>query len=161
MGGAGRMRALRQWWPAILWALAIWLFSTDLFSSRSTSQILLPFLKWLFPAASAKTLWAIHGYIRKAGHVTEYFVLSLLVLRGVRGRESGWRWTWGLATLAMVAGYAALDEVHQLFVASRGASVRDVLLDTASGGLAQTAAWWRARRGNRRGNIAGIHIHDK
>jgi VanZ family protein len=140
------MRTLRQWWPAIVWALVIWLFSTELFSAHSTSRIIFPFLKWLFPHAPAKTLLAIHGYIRKAGHVTEYFVLSLLVLRGVRGKASGWRWTWGLATLAMVAGYAALDEVHQLFVPSRGASGADVLLDTAAGGLAQVAAWWRARR---------------
>jgi len=140
------MRTLRQWWPAIVWALVIWQFSTDLFSTHSTSQIIIPILKWLLPGASAKTLAALHGYIRKAGHVTEYFVLSLLVLRGVRGKASGWRWTWGLATLAMVAGYAALDEVHQLFVASRGASGADVLLDTAGGGVAQAAAWWHTRR---------------
>lgn len=155
------MRALKQWWPALAWAAAIWLFSTELFSSNSTSQIFIPFLKWLFPAASAKTLWAIHSYIRKGSHVAEYFVFSLLLLRGVRGKESGWRWTWGLATLAMVACYASLDEVHQLFVPARGASALDVLLDTTAGGIAQAAAWWHARRRKRRGENAGVQTLNK
>lgn len=156
------MRALKQWWPAIVWAVVIWAFSTDAFSALSTSRFILPILKWLLPGASAKTLSVLHGSIRKAGHLAEYFVLSLLVLRGVRGKFSGWRWTWGLATLAMVASYASLDEVHQLFVPSRGASVLDVLLDTTAGALAQVAAWWHARRrGNRPDENALVNRGEK
>ena len=145
------MRALKQWWPAVVWAIVIWVFSTELFSTESTSRILFPILKWFFPNASTSTLWAIHGVIRKAAHVAEYCVFSVLLLRGVRGKESGWRWTWGLATLAMLAGYAALDEVHQLFVASRGASGWDVLLDTFGGAVGQAAArWWAKRKESRK-----------
>ena len=149
------MRALKQWWPAVVWALLIWTFSSEMFSAQSTSKLILPILKWLLPSASAKTLWVIHGYIRKGAHVAEYFVLSLLVLRGVRGKATGWRWTWGLATVAMVACYASLDEVHQLFVPTRGASALDMLLDTTAGGIAQLTAWWHARRLDRRGENAG------
>ena len=140
------MRALRRWWPAAVWAVVIWVASTDLFSTQHTSQILWPFLKWLFPDISEKTLWLVHHGIRKAAHVTEYFVLSLLVLRGVRGEQSGWRWTWALATLGITASYAALDEVHQLFVSTRDASPMDVVIDTAGAILGQAAAKWKARR---------------
>ena len=140
------MRWLRQWWPAAGWAVVIWVASSDLFSVQHTAEILWPFLKWLFPDIPEKTLWLVHHGIRKAGHAVEYFVLSLLVLRGVRGGQTGWRWTWGLATLGIAASYAALDEVHQLFVASREASAMDVLIDTAGAVLGQAAARWRAKK---------------
>ena len=140
------MRWLRHWAPAILWAAAIWTFSTGAFTSENTSRFLLPMLKWLLPGASAATLLLLHSLIRKAAHVAEYFVFSLLALRGVRGEERGWRVTWGLAAIVIVLCYAALDEVHQLLVPGRGASPWDVLLDGFGAVLAQAVAAWRVRR---------------
>ncbi|HEX9761100.1 MAG TPA: VanZ family protein [Candidatus Acidoferrales bacterium] len=142
------MRWLRHWWPALVWAVAIWTFSTAVFSAEGTSRLITPLLRWLLPDASAATLLALHGFIRKAAHVVEYFILSLLVLRGIREGRAGWRWTWAAATVAVVAMYAALDEVHQAFVPARGGSAVDVMLDTLGAVLAQVWAWWRARRQN-------------
>lgn len=141
------MRAVKYWWPAGAWAAIIWVASTDAFSAQRTSLILWPMLKWLFPDTPEATLWLVHHSIRKAAHVGEYCVLSLLVLRGVRGEQRGWRWTWALATVAIAANYAALDEVHQLFVATREAAVTDVLLDTFGAALGQAAVWWWERKG--------------
>ena len=91
---------------------------------------------------------AVHFFVRKAAHFTEYFVFCLLLYRGIRGGRRGWRWTWGLAALFIAAGYSALDEIHQAFVASRTASPYDSLLDSAGAFVAFAAlwAWFRSRR---------------
>ena len=128
---------LKRWWPALLWAVVISTFSTGLFTSENTSRIIVPILHWLFPRASVDTLYLIHHFIRKTGHVTEYFILSLLILRGIRAGRRGVHLAWALVAIAIVAGYASLDEFHQRFVPGRTAAVSDVLLDTAGGIAAQ------------------------
>ena len=52
-----------------------------------------------------------------------------------------WRWSKAGLVLALVALYAASDEIHQAFVPSRDASVRDVLLDTTGGALGLLCLW--------------------
>lgn len=71
----------------------------------------------------------IHHYVRKLGHVTEYFILAAsvafpLYVYGLRGFK-----------LMLFAGsfcvaFACLDEYHQSFVAGRGPSIRDVGIDS-------------------------------
>ncbi len=131
------MRWLQRWWPALLWAIVISTFSTGVFTSENTSRIIIPILRWFFPHASQETLFLIHHFIRKTGHVTEYFILSLLILRGLRAGKQGVHLGWALAAIAIVGCYAALDEFHQSFVPGRTAAVSDVLLDTAGGIAAQ------------------------
>ena len=70
-----------------------------------------------------------HFYVRKAGHMTEYFLLAVaisfpLYVYGVRGI-----WLVILAGIICV-GFAGLDEYHQSFVADRGPSLRDVGIDS-------------------------------
>jgi VanZ family protein len=111
--------------------------------------VILPLLAWFFPHAKLATLMAAHLFIRKSAHFFEYFLFSLLVLRGVRAGRAGWRWAWPLTVMAVAAGYAALDELHQAFVPSRGPSMYDVLLDTVGAGVAQilAALWaWRSSK---------------
>ena len=144
------MKALRYWWPAVVWAGAIFLFSTGYFGGEHTSQFIIPFLRWLLPGASPETLEQIHFLIRKASHIGEYFLFSLLVLRGVRGEASGWKWSWGLTALLITAGYAALDELHQSLVPGRGGAAQDVLLDSAGAAVAQAAARLRLGRSENR-----------
>jgi VanZ family protein len=122
------------------WATAIFFFSTGAFGGEFTSQFIIPFLRWLLPDAAPETLTQLHFLIRKAGHFGEYFLFSLLVLRGLRGGATGWRWSWAAWALLIAAGYAALDEFHQSFVPNRGASPWDVLLDSAGAVVAQAAA---------------------
>ncbi|WP_342759315.1 VanZ family protein [Kineothrix sedimenti] len=71
----------------------------------------------------------IHHYVRKLGHVTEYFILAVTVafplyVYGVRG--------FALMVVAGIfcVGFAAFDEYHQSFVAGRGPSSRDVAIDS-------------------------------
>jgi VanZ family protein len=144
------MRWLRNWWPALLWAAVISIASMRWLSSEHTGHTIFPILRWIFPHASHATLELIHHLIRKGGHVFEYALFSLLVLRGFRAGHKGWRWTWAGWTILIVACYALLDEFHQLFVPGRGASVWDSALDTAAGATALLLAWlvisWRENR---------------
>lgn len=140
------MSALKHWWPAMAWAAAIFLFSTSAFGGEHTSQFIIPFLRWLLPDASPEMLYQLHYLIRKSAHFVEYFLLSLLVLRGLRGGATGWRWSWSVGALLIVAGYAALDEFHQSFVPGRGAAARDMLLDSAGAIVAQLAAGLRRQK---------------
>ena len=72
---------------------------------------------------------AIHFYVRKAAHMTEYFILAVTILfplyvYGMRGK----RWLLTAGVLGVIS--AALDEYHQSFVGGRGPSVRDVCIDS-------------------------------
>jgi len=134
------MRWLRVWWPALVWAACIFSFSTSAFTSENTSRIIVPFLHWLFPRVPQEMLFAIHHLIRKSGHFIEYFIFSLLVLRGMRAGQKHTRLGSALAAIGVAAVYAGLDEFHQSFVPGRTAAFADVLLDTAGGIAAQVVA---------------------
>ncbi|HXN21986.1 MAG TPA: VanZ family protein [Candidatus Dormibacteraeota bacterium] len=144
------MRWLRNWGPVLAWAGCIWLLSTDHFSSAATGRVIGPVLSWLFPSASEETLKLLHALIRKAAHLVEYFVFSLLVFRGIRGDRRGWRLSWSLETVFLAAIYATLDEIHQAFESDRTSSMYDSLLDTAGAAAAQLLlsafAWRQTRR---------------
>jgi VanZ family protein len=119
---------LMRWGPALLVMAAI-------FAASSQPKAVLPDYgerDWL---------------VKKSGHLLIYGVLAWSYLRGLGWlRPSSWR----TAALAVVlaALYGATDELHQSFVAGRGAALLDVGIDTvgASLGLALTTAWshWRA-----------------
>jgi VanZ family protein len=131
------VRWLKYWWPALVWAILISTFSTGAFTTENTSRVIIPVLHWLLPHTSFETLSLIHHVIRKCGHFTEYFILSLLLLRAIRAGSRDFGLRLALIVILVVAGYAALDEFHQLFVPGRGAAVSDVLLDTTGGAAAQ------------------------
>jgi VanZ family protein len=144
------MAWLKRWWPALLWAAVISGFSTGAFTGEHTSRFIIPILHWLMPQASPDRLEFLHHIIRKCGHLTEYFILSLLILRGFRAGQKGMHLRWTLLTILLILGYAALDEYHQSFVPGRTAAVGDVLIDTCGGIVAQIAAglvtWWHRAR---------------
>ena len=71
----------------------------------------------------------IHHPVRKLAHMTEYFLLAVsvsfpLYVYRVRG-------IWLLLLSgSMCVGFACLDEYYQSFVAGRGPSKRDVMIDS-------------------------------
>jgi VanZ family protein len=121
-------RRLRAWLAVVAWAALISFFSTGWFSGEHTSGVLLPILRAMLPGATPEQLLAVHALIRKGAHVFEYTVLGALLVRALR--EEGLR---GSALLAAAVGlgvaYAALDELHQVFVPSRTPSPHDVVVD--------------------------------
>ena len=72
----------------------------------------------------------IHFYVRKAAHMTEYFLLAVAVSFPLYVYRIRGFWLFLLAGIICV-GFAGLDEYHQSFVAGRGPSVRDVCIDSS------------------------------
>ncbi len=140
-------RILQYWFPVFMWMAFIFWMSTGTFSSDNTASVIGPVLLFLFPQISPKTVGIIHLIIRKCGHVTEYFVLGLLLFRAFRGDsiDSGTR-RWTFAAFVVLLLYAASDEYHQSFVVARTASLSDIVIDAAGGVLAQAAAAFRHKR---------------
>lgn len=122
---------LKYWLPVLLWLGVIFVGSTDLMSAEHTSRIIGPILRWLKPGISDAAIAQAQFFVRKAAHLTEYAILTLLLWRAfIRNMRLRTKMSilfvlgWGLAIVA-----AAGDEFHQSFVASRTASVRDVMID--------------------------------
>jgi VanZ family protein len=108
-------RLASTWLPALLWMAVIFAFSTRHGGGH-------------LPAAEVA--------LRKLAHVTEYFVLTALLLRALRRSQ-----VTSAVAVAIVAAlaYAASDEWHQSFVPGRTATPRDVAIDGIGIALAAIA----------------------
>jgi VanZ family protein len=123
---------VKYWVPVIVWILSIFIGSGDVMSAEHTSRFLIPFLHWIKPDLSAETLAQVHFCLRKTGHLTEYAILALLLRRAL-GRGANFnsaKSTLFVSTLVACVLLAICDEFRQSFVASRGASPWDVLIDS-------------------------------
>lgn len=145
---------VRLWCPVVLWMMLIFIGSTDLLSSRRTSRIIGPLLRFFVPTVSEETIRLAQACVRKAGHLTEYAILAALACRAFSKSESfapakgvsstvALRQAWLLSTL-----YAVSDEIHQAFVISRQGSPWDVLLDSFGAFMGLCVVRWRARFGS-------------
>jgi VanZ family protein len=121
---AGRFVLPLVWTGLILW------FGSDEWSADSTRAFAVPLLRRLLPWAGPEVLEVAHLLARKAGHVVAYAILGALWWRTLR------RWR---APVLLAALTAFLDETRQAMTLGRGASAADVLLDSASAGLAVAA----------------------
>src|SRR3990172_4579243 len=78
------------WLPPVAWMAVVLGLSSEGASAEQRSRFLLPLLRWLLPWAAPEQLAALHGLARKAGHVIEYAILTLLWFRAFRrGRGLG------------------------------------------------------------------------
>jgi VanZ family protein len=116
-----------------------WL-GTDRASAAETRSLLERFLERWSPALlhrlSPEALVTANVFIRKTGHFSGYGLLGLLNARAVRGLRGTTTQQLLLGAWLAAAAWAAVDEFHQSFSASRGASFEDVLLDSAGAALA-------------------------
>lgn len=139
--------------PPLALMAGIFFSGSDVASAPRSSSALQRLFESIAPAFAqgiTPDQWeALNVAVRKMGHFTSYALLAFLVLRavwGLRGRARG-----GAIVAGLIAvGFAAVDEYHQSFFPSRGASVADVLLDSVGvlAGLGVYALWarWRTRR---------------
>ena len=129
------------------WMAVIFTFSTDAFSEAHTTPIIGPLLSTLFPNLSPGHLVNVAMLVRKLGHLSEYFILALLLRRAfddqavAQPEKHRAFYTVLIATL-----YAISDEWHQSFVPSRTSSAQDVLID-AIGAICGVCVyhWWSRR----------------
>jgi VanZ family protein len=122
----------------VLWMGFIFLMSTTTFSAANTSMIIEPILRFISPKMSVATVHLIHGIVRKCGHVTEYFILGLLLFHAFEIDPATRKLlSRAFYSLVIVVIFALSDEYHQSFVATRTASLVDVSIDAFGGFLAQ------------------------
>jgi VanZ family protein len=140
---------IKYWLPVVIWMAVIFSASGDSHSFQHSSRIIAPLVKFFFPDISQEALDQTVLVARKGAHLTEYAVLALLFWRAVRKpvKQDFRPWSWPLAgnSVLFVALYAASDEFHQHFVATREASLRDVAIDTTGAALG-IFIFWLARR---------------
>jgi VanZ family protein len=108
--------ALWLWLPVVVWAGVIFAFSS------------VPSL------GTGLGTWDL--VLRKLAHVSEYALLGLLLARASRRPA---------VAVALAAGYAITDEVHQTFVEGRHGAPLDVAIDTV-GALVGVLVWLRWSR---------------
>lgn len=137
---ASTKRILQAWLPSAAWLAIIGLESTSLGSAEHSARILYPILHFLFAMNPARFIFW-HFFLRKVGHFIGYFTLSILLFRSWRISATDfadrWSFHWAALAFVMTAVVAAGDEWHQSFVPSRTSSLRDVMLDTFAGLIAQ------------------------
>lgn len=144
------MKFLRKWWPwlaAAAWYGLIFYFSaqTGAASGEISDRLAFDLLQWDVdnPWVLSDVQYALFQLftflLRKAAHMAVYFVLTALLLRGLRDPlpSAGKR---AAAALALCAVLAALDEIHQYFVPGRSCQLRDVVIDLL-GGLVCLLGW--------------------
>jgi VanZ family protein len=130
--------AVKYWISVILTMALIFWLSSGTFSSDNTSRFIEPIIHFLFPGMQKTDVELLHVLIRKAGHVTEYFILGFFLFRAFRGHSSKrWSLHWAIYAVVVSAVYAFSDEFHQSFVSTRTASFMDVGIDTVGGIVAQ------------------------
>ena len=139
---------VRAWIPAMIWLVIIAIESSALLASQNTSRVLYPLLHFLFGVDRFHFAhW--HFYVRKAGHVVGYGILSILLFRAWRATlpvagNLNPKWTMRWANIAVLGTglVASLDEWHQSFIPSRTGAVHDVILDACAGVAAQIVVFF-------------------
>ena len=128
--------------PTILLLLLIFGFSaqdgeTSGSLSFEISMFLVKLVSPLLPVSNTEATLLeyaeqLHLYVRKAAHMTEYFLLALslqLPLAAWFPRLSFWK-TRIVTGFFCTVVFAALDEFHQTFVPGRSGNVTDVCIDS-------------------------------
>ncbi len=158
----------KYWLPVLLWMMVIFVASQDAHSAEHSTRLIEPLLLWLSPHPSQFLIGIVDHLFRKAGHLTEYAVLALLLWRAISNTHGGrqpteteprqtlreqWRWEDAGLSLSIVFLYAATDEFHQIFVPTRTPMLSDVFIDTCGGvvGLLALTLWIFSHRGEKLG----------
>jgi VanZ family protein len=138
----------KYWFPVIFWVGVTFWMSSGLFAASNTSRFIEMILRYLMSRTSETEVDLIDGVIRKLSHVTEYFVLGLLLFRGFRSGSSNVKaWRWMLYSLLVLTLLAAGDEFHQSFDPERTSSLVDAGIDLLGGVLGQCAILLWKRKG--------------
>lgn len=125
----------------VLWMAVIFLFSAQNGSSSGSmsagvtealARLLTPGFDELSPLAQAETVEALHLFVRKAAHFSEYAVLGMLTVNALRTYRlnKALRFILPVATCLV---YAVSDEIHQYFIPDRACRAFDVFIDTLGG----------------------------
>ena len=153
------MKKYLAWLPALCIAAAIFFFSaqpadvsTEV-SSGVTRLLLAVAMKLNLMQAAPERLYELCELlstpVRKCAHITEFSVLHVSVLFGLRQWGfSGKKWL--RTALMATVFYACTDEFHQIFVPGRAGMIQDVMIDSIGAAIITAALWYRFVKQNQR-----------
>ncbi len=123
----------------VIWLIIIFLFSnqnvassqklSDSFIDKTIIKIYEKFNENVDDADRLIVRDSFSNPVRKFAHFSIYFILGILVLITLNEYDVNKKYLIYYSIIFCFL-YAASDEIHQLFVAGRGGSVKDVILDT-------------------------------
>jgi VanZ family protein len=157
-----KLQLIISWFAVFLWMIFIFLLSSQTAQasdrvSRAVTSIIVK-LMGLFRQITLETSTAqnwfnlMNNTVREYAHGTIYFILIILVCNAFSKSGVG-GWKLYMFSFIFCAAYAVSDELHQLFVAGRGAEVKDFMTDCI-GALMGIALYgiitWNFRIGNLR-----------
>jgi len=104
---------LKYWLPVLIWAGVIFFFSNQSYLESPLPQV------WDFA-------------MRKTAHITEYFILTWLLLRALFASQTVSISRKKIIFLAIVLSifYAVTDEFHQSFILGRNPALYDIGFDS-------------------------------
>jgi VanZ family protein len=115
-----------------LWAGNIFYDSTAGLSSFHSASALVSLFECFQIALPPPLVAVCNAIMRKAAHIVEYAVFTILLYRAASGMSIlTWRSSLARWCVLTAAAYSLTDELHQLFVPGRGASLLDCALDCA------------------------------
>ena len=99
-------------------------------TSNLATELLYKIYSFLFPGGiPLSDFFARYGqFIRKLAHFTEFMLLGILIRTNYLEYRKDRTF---LFPLLLAAVYAVSDEIHQLFVAGRYCSIKDMLIDSS------------------------------
>ncbi|WP_049042166.1 VanZ family protein [Clostridium sporogenes] len=115
--------------PSSIWMVVIFIFSNQQAESSNKNNF---FIADVLRKGNV-TLFKYIDYnflnflIRKAAHITEYFILFMLLYYAFK--KTFYKNSQMKAAIITIL-YACTDEFHQLFISGREGKVRDVLIDS-------------------------------
>ena len=114
---------LFRWIPAIL--IVIFIFTQSSLTSSESNGVSLPIVEWILSFFSLMDKEALHHFIRKAAHFTEYFLLGGSILYAMEK-------DFNIKQFALFCLLIpACDESIQYFTPGRAAQLTDCLLDAS------------------------------
>ena len=118
-----------KWVLLIIWMTIIFLLSHQAHSGDTTHSI----LEVIFPSiAKSNNIDILNFIIRKLAHITEYLILTLLIISLLKEYSLEER-TIIILSIIICFTYACSDEFHQAFIPGRTSLFKDVLIDTTGG----------------------------
>jgi VanZ family protein len=124
-----------RWLMVLSWMVIIFVFSAqNSYNSSNNNRFIVDVFNGLGINIDEILRGQANFIIRKLAHMTEYFILFLLVFNALKMDVKFRRNL--LLSIVVVFVYASLDEIHQSFVPGRACMFTDVLIDTAGAGIA-------------------------
>lgn len=119
-------RLIKYWCPVFFWCGIIFYFSS---------------------IPNLSTGWGIWDIIlRKGAHITEYAILTFLLMRAFRNTSNLSLLALSAWSLRLSIFYAFTDELHQGFVPGRENSVYDLLIDSLGAVFMVWLFTWRVNK---------------